>query len=176
MDSLCRTPTPWWSPTISLVRYKAVVFICTRRRLRISWALASPLICSLYVGVCWCGWLSIKLSGWDCFGAYRTLPHIHHISPSREMGAPNEEQILDKRDHESMVMGGDLQSVKFLVLISSSLYWPLSSKLVPKFISSQRRSAHTPKKCFWNMDPLLDSASTLSKIHLNSSDIFPAEE
>ena len=64
-----------------------------------------------------------------------------------------------------------MQSVKFLVFISSSLA-DHSVPPVPTFICPQRRSAHTPKKCSWNMDLLLDSASTLSsKIYLNSSDI-----
>src|SRR5260221_10352752 len=89
------------------------------------------------------------------------------------MGAPTEEQNWDTGDHESMVMGGDTQSVKFLVFISSS-FADHSVPPVPTFIGSQRTSAHAPKMCSWNMDPLLDSASTLSKDHVNSGNIIPA--
>jgi len=66
-----------------------------------------------------------------------------------------------------------MQSVKFLVFISSSLA-DHSVPPVPTFIGSQRASAHAPMMCSWNMDPFLDSASTLSKIHVNSTDIVPA--
>ena len=102
--------------------------------------------------------------------------HTHHISPKREMGAPTEQQMLDTSDHESVVVGRDRQSVKSLIFISSSLA-DHSVPPVPTYICSQRSSAHAPKKCSWNMDPLLNSASTMSEsdseIQLNSSTIIP---
>src|SRR6266705_5133876 len=67
-----------------------------------------------------------------------------------------------------------MPSVKFLVFISSSLA-DHSVPPVPKFMGSQRRSAHRPKKCSWKMDPLLDSASTLSDVQMTSEAIVLIE-
>ena len=143
---LCRTPTPWRSQTISLVLFKAVVFICTRRRLPSpSWILGFRVICPLHMGVYRCERLSIRRPVWAYWAAIHTLRHIDHISPTRSMAAPNDEYNSANFDHESMDVGRDEQSVKFLTFMWSSLAdHPVP--LVPTSIISERPSAHVPKR------------------------------
>jgi len=167
LDPLCRTPTPWRSQAVSLVHCNAVVFICTRRCLPHPWLFEFQLVCSLPLGVYRFERLSTRPSVRGLWAAIQTLHHIRYISPTTSMAGPNAEYISESFDHESLDVGRDRQSVKFLTLMSSSLAdHPVP--LVPTSIISQSPSAHMPKRYSWNMGPFLDSASIMSKIHPNS--------
>ena len=83
------------------------------------------------------------------------------------MAGPKAEFNYESFDHESMDVGGNRKSVRFLTFMLSSLAdHPVL--LVPTSIISQCPSANVPKRYSWNMGPSPASVSIMSKIHPHS--------